>query len=80
LEALMKFKNLFFHMKDGMLLYIGPDVPHALETDPEVPVNCFTVHFSYALVNIDEGQWNIKEERQNSTAPGCARIEGLLSN
>jgi YesN/AraC family two-component response regulator len=47
-----------------MLLYISPDVPHSLETDPKSPTDCLTVHFSYARVNINEGQWSISEELQ----------------
>ncbi|KIL41219.1 AraC family transcriptional regulator [Gordoniibacillus kamchatkensis] len=56
--------NKTHELKDGMLLYIRPDMPHALETDPGAPVSCFSVHFSYARVTIHESQWKIAEEPQ----------------
>jgi YesN/AraC family two-component response regulator len=59
-----KIDKKTYELKDGMLLYISPDVPHALETDPKVPVSCFTVHFSYVRVHMNEGQWHLKEEPQ----------------
>jgi YesN/AraC family two-component response regulator len=49
-------------LKDGMLLYIRPGEPHAIETDPAAPVRCYTVHFSYARVNIHDGRWELQEE------------------
>jgi AraC-type DNA-binding domain-containing proteins len=51
-------------LKDGMLLYIRPDAPHSIRTDPDAPGRFYSVHFSFARVNIEESQWNIKEEPQ----------------
>ncbi|UUZ83271.1 AraC family transcriptional regulator [Paenibacillus sp. P26] len=53
-----------YELKDGMLLYIRPGAPHTLETDPKAPLRCFTVHFSYARVDMNEGRWAVHEEPQ----------------
>ena len=50
-----------FELQDGMLLYIPSDVPQTFEKTDN-PVSCFTVHFSYTAVNINEGHWLLKEE------------------
>lgn len=49
-------------VKKGMLLYIRPDDPYAIELDANVPSAFLTVHFSYANVTFIDGKWSIKEE------------------
>ncbi|MGZ0039991.1 AraC family transcriptional regulator [Paenibacillus ottowii] len=49
-------------LKQGMLFYIGPGVLHSLQPDPNEPPRFLTVHFSYARVNFNDGQWDITDE------------------
>ena len=51
-----------YAVKKGMLLYIRPDEPYAIEIDANVPSAFLTVHFSYANVTFIDGKWSIKEE------------------
>ncbi|GGA24409.1 AraC family transcriptional regulator [Paenibacillus physcomitrellae] len=51
-----------YELKDGMLLYIAPNVAHTLETGPDSPVRLMTVHFSFTRVNFSEEGWELQEE------------------
>lgn len=45
--------------KTGMLFYICPDVKHSIEIDTEDPLCFLSVHFNYAKVSMNEGEWGI---------------------
>ncbi|KAA1181883.1 AraC family transcriptional regulator [Paenibacillus sp. B2(2019)] len=45
--------------KAGMLFYICPDVKHSIEIDAEDPLCFLSVHFNYAKVSMNEGDWGI---------------------
>jgi AraC-like DNA-binding protein len=56
--------NLFiekrvYPVKEGMLYYIRPGVPHSLERDKDAPPGFLTVHFDYAAVSFREGSWSV---------------------
>lgn len=46
----------------GMLFYIRPGVFHSIEFDLEDPIYFLAVHFSYAQVQLMEGQWSLGEQ------------------
>ncbi|MDQ0493878.1 AraC family transcriptional regulator [Paenibacillus brasilensis] len=51
-----------YPLKQGMLFYISPGVMHSLDPDTKDPPCFLTVHFSYAQVNFNDGQWDITDE------------------
>lgn len=57
-----------YPIRDGMLVYICPDVLHTLELDTvddtDEPIRVLTVHFSYASVNFGCDKWEINDEAQ----------------
>ncbi|SHI02532.1 AraC-type DNA-binding protein [Sporobacter termitidis DSM 10068] len=48
--------------QSGMLLYIAPNVPHALEMRADAPAGLLTVHFSCARVRLSDGKWDVRDE------------------
>ena len=50
-----------YQLKEGMLLYICPDVLHSIEIDTEGPGYFLSVHFSYAHVSFNDSKWVIRE-------------------
>ncbi|THF82240.1 helix-turn-helix transcriptional regulator [Cohnella fermenti] len=51
-------------LRSGMLLYIRPGAPHAIETVPGTAGRFYSVHFSFGRVDIGEDGWGIREEVQ----------------
>jgi AraC-type DNA-binding domain-containing proteins len=51
-----------YPIKDGMLFYISPYVPHLFELDKAENLDILTVHFSYANVTWNEGKWAASDE------------------
>lgn len=49
-----------YEVKEGMLFYVCPDVPHSIEKDAADPMCFLSVHFSYARVNFNDNKWDIK--------------------
>ncbi len=49
-----------YQVKEGMLFYICPDVPHSIEIDLEEPIRFLSVHFSYVRVNFNDNKWDIE--------------------
>lgn len=49
-----------YPVKEGMLFYICPDVPHAIDLDIEEAACLLSVHFSYARVNFNDSTWGIQ--------------------
>ncbi|WP_248928872.1 AraC family transcriptional regulator [Paenibacillus hamazuiensis] len=68
-KGTFKIDKKAYELKDGTLLYISPGMPHAIETDPEAPLSCFSVHFSYASVNLSEGGWNLQKGPRDLPLP-----------
>lgn len=64
-----------YDLKDGMLLYIRPGLRHTLKTDPSVPGRFYSVHFSYARVNLGEDGWSIQEEPQTLPLEGAQSLK-----
>lgn len=48
-----------YQVKEGMLLYICPNLQYSIEVDIEDPVSFFSVHFSYATVGFAGDKWDI---------------------
>jgi AraC-type DNA-binding domain-containing proteins len=48
-----------YSIKDGMLLYICPDVLHSMEVGTEGPGFFFSVHFSFVGVCFNDNGWDI---------------------
>ncbi|MWV42166.1 AraC family transcriptional regulator [Paenibacillus sp. HJL G12] len=51
-----------YPVQEGMLYYIGPGVFHSFEPNPAQPASFLTVHFSYARVILQEGEWGVLDE------------------
>lgn len=49
-----------YQVKEGMLFYVCPDIPHFIEKDVEEPMCFLSVHFSYARVSFNDNKWDIK--------------------
>lgn len=54
-----------YPVKGGMLFYICPNVTHTIEIDAAEPESFLSVHFSYAQVNLDDNQWEIRAAAEN---------------
>lgn len=50
-------ENKSYPFKEGMLLYVCPDVLHSIEIDIYEPGCFLSVHFSCANVSFDDGKW-----------------------
>lgn len=70
-----KIMNKKYPVKKGMLLYINHDVPYSIGLDETVPAGFFTVHFSYARVNFNDGKWDIQGETQMPSWPFAQELK-----
>lgn len=55
-------ENKRYQYKDGMLLYVRPDVLHSIEIDIYEPGCFLSVHFSCASVSFNDGKWEARSE------------------
>ncbi|WP_041669234.1 AraC family transcriptional regulator [Acetobacterium woodii] len=51
-----------YPLKEGMLFYICPDIPHSFRSDKENRMCFRSVHFSFAEVTVGNGHWKIKND------------------
>ena len=51
-----------YQLKEGMLLYLCPDVKYSMDIESVEPICFFSVHFSYATVGFISGKWDINEK------------------
>lgn len=54
-------QNKIYPLKKGMLLYISPEVPYSIEINHKISSCFLTVHFSFADVCFNDGNWSIAE-------------------
>lgn len=62
-------------VKDGMLFYLCPGIPHCIESDSENPICFLSVHFSYSYINFDEGKWNIRDRTRVLPLPPVQQLK-----
>ncbi len=53
-------ENKRYQFKEGMLLYVCPDILHSIEIDIYEPRCFLSAHFSYANVTLNDGEWDVK--------------------
>jgi AraC-type DNA-binding domain-containing proteins len=53
-----------YQCKAGMLFYICPNVPHSVDLDIDMPGTYRTVHFSFANVNFNDGEWVVTNDSE----------------
>lgn len=70
-----QFGEKKYPIRKGTLLYISPGVPYSVELDAKVPAGCYTVHFSYARVNFNDGKWAIQDETRNLSRSPAKQLE-----
>lgn len=51
-----------YHLKEGTLLYLSPNVRYSADIDSVEPICFFSVHFSYVTVGLDNDKWDITKE------------------
>lgn len=49
-----------YQIKEGMLLYICPDIPYFVDIEAEEHTHFLSVHFSYTGVSFDDGRWAVR--------------------
>ncbi|WP_220101824.1 AraC family transcriptional regulator [Paenibacillus sp. S150] len=59
----------------GMLFYLTPGLPHTIKMDVREPGVFQTVHFSYAHVGFQEGEWSVRAEAENLPLQAAQKLK-----
>lgn len=68
-----------YPVKKGMLFYFPPGIKHSLETDSQVPMSFYGVHFIFTNVEYINTSWNMNTEEKSLGLPNKIMLKNVFS-